>query len=169
MSSNFLEIQGLVKRFEIEVGAFKKAHVHALNHVDLTVAKGKTMSIVGESGCGKTTLGKTVLGLHKPDEGNIVFNGREIGALTPRLRRNVQKDLQMIFQDPFSSLNPRKKIGKILSRPLKTFTGMDQAQRQECIEKTCHAVGIDESYLSRYPTSSPAASASASPLPGPLS
>lgn len=151
MSSDLLEIKGLVKRFEIDAGAFKKAHVHALNRVDLTVARGKTMSIVGESGCGKTTLGKVVLGLHKPDAGEIRFNGREIGSLAPRKRRAVQKDLQMIFQDPYSSLNPRKKIGDILSRPLKTYTAMTEAQRTELIRTTCNAVGVDESYLSRYP------------------
>ena len=151
MPSNFLEIKGLFKQFEIEVGAFKKAQVHALNNVSLNVAQGKTMSIVGESGCGKTTLGKAVLGLHKPDAGQIRFNGREIGTLGPRQRRSVQKDLQMIFQDPYSSLNPRKKIGDILSRPLKTYTRMTEAERKACIKKTCDAVGVDESYLTRYP------------------
>ena len=151
MSSDFLEIKGLFKHFEIEVGSFKKAQVHALNNVNLTVAQGKTMSIVGESGCGKTPLGKAVLGLHKPDAGEIRFNGQEIGALAPRQRRSIQKDLQMIFQDPYSSLNPRKKIGDILARPLKTYTGMPDAERRACIKKTCDAVGVDESYLSRYP------------------
>jgi len=151
MSSNLLEIKSLSKRFEISAGGFRKAAVHALNDVNLDVTRGKTMSLVGESGCGKTTLGKAVLGLHKPEAGEILFNGREIGSLKPRQRRGVQKDLQMIFQDPFASLNPRKKIGDILATPLKTFTAMSSARRRECILKTCDAVGLDESYLTRYP------------------
>ena len=151
MPSDLLEIKDLSKRFEIRAGGFTKATVHALNNVSLNVTRGKTMSLVGESGCGKTTLGKTVLGLHKPEAGEIRFNGREIGSLRPRQRRGVQKDLQMIFQDPFSSLNPRKKIGEILATPLKTFTRMDSTQRAERILRTCDAVGVDESYLSRYP------------------
>jgi oligopeptide/dipeptide ABC transporter ATP-binding protein len=151
MSSNLLEIKNLSKHFEIKAGGFKKATVHALNDVNLNVTRGKTMSLVGESGCGKTTLGKAVLGLHKPESGEILFNGREIGSLRPRQRRGVQKDLQMIFQDPFASLNPRKKIGDILATPLKTFTDMDSVRRRERILKTCDAVGVDESYLTRYP------------------
>lgn len=151
MSSSLIEIQNLFKSFEIEAGAFKKANVYALNNVNLTVARGKTISVVGESGCGKTTLGKAILGLHKPDAGKIFFDGEEIGSLLPRQRRGIQKNLQMIFQDPFSSLNPRKKIGDILARPLKTYTDMSDLQRWDCIKKTCDAVGVDESYLSRYP------------------
>lgn len=151
MSSGLLEIRGVSKRFEIKTGSFQKGYVHALNNVNLTVSRGKTMSLVGESGCGKTTLGKTVLGLHKPNAGEIWYDGCEIGSLSPRKRRGVQKDLQMVFQDPFSSLNPRKKIGDILSRPLKTFTKMSSAERKKRILDTCEAVGMDESYLSRYP------------------
>ncbi len=151
MSSNLLNIRGVSKCFEISSGTFSKACVYALNDVNLTVRRGRTMSLVGESGCGKTTLGKAVLGLHKPDVGEIWFQDREIGVLAPRQRREVQKDLQMIFQDPFSSLNPRKTIGDILARPLKTFTDMTAGQRQERILETCQAVGMDESYLSRYP------------------
>ena len=151
MSQDLLEISGLVKYFDVEAGGFKKARVHALNRVDLTVSPGKTMSIVGESGCGKTTLGKAVLGLHRPDGGEIRFKGRKISALAPRQRRSVQKDLQMIFQDPYSSLNPRKKIRDILARPLKTFTSMTAAEREKALAATCEAVGIDASYLLRYP------------------
>lgn len=146
-----LDIRSLSKDFEIKTGVFRKARVHALNAVSLTVLKGKTLSLVGESGCGKTTLGKVVLGLHQADAGQIFFNGREIAGLSPRQRRNVQKDLQMIFQDPFSSLNPRKKIVDILERPLKTFSKIDRKARRQRIEETCEAVGVDRSYLSRYP------------------
>jgi len=151
MSSSFLDIRGVHKRFEIKTGSFSKGQVYALNDVNLSISKGKTMSLVGESGCGKTTLGKAVLGLHKPDEGEIWFQGREIGGLDPRQRRSVQKDLRMIFQDPFSSLNPRKKIGEILTRPLRLYHKLSAEERREKILATCEAVGIDESYLSRYP------------------
>ena len=150
-SMKILDIRNLSKKFEIKAGVFRKAHVHALNDVSLTVLKGETLSLVGESGCGKTTLGKVVLGLYQADAGKIFFNEREIAGLPPRRRRSVQKDLQMIFQDPFSSLNPRKKIGDILERPLKTFTTMDRNARLQRIEDTCEAVGVDRSYLSRYP------------------
>ncbi|MBW2431599.1 MAG: ATP-binding cassette domain-containing protein, partial [Deltaproteobacteria bacterium] len=107
--------------------------------------------LVGESGCGKTTLGKVVLGLHKPDRGQIIFNDQEIGALAPRQRRGIQKDLQMIFQDPSASLNPRKKIYDILSRPLKTYSKLNKPERREAILRTCKNVGVGKSYFNRYP------------------
>ena len=146
-----LQVSDLIKRFEVKVSPFKSAFVHALNEVDLTIVKGRTLSLVGESGCGKTTLGKVVLGLHQPDQGRIVFNGQEIGGLSPRKRRTVQKDIQMIFQDPYASLNPRKKIFSILERPLLTYTDLSRADRRELIVRTCRQVGLDESYFHRYP------------------
>jgi peptide/nickel transport system ATP-binding protein/oligopeptide transport system ATP-binding protein len=146
-----LEIEKLNKRFEIKISPFKKAFVHALTDVDLTVYKGKTLSLVGESGCGKTTLGKVVLGLYPPDSGRILFQKNDIGGLNPRRRRGVQKDIQMVFQDPYASLNPRKKVYEILERPLKNYARLSSEQRREAILKTCAQVGVDESYLQRYP------------------
>jgi ABC-type oligopeptide transport system ATPase subunit len=146
-----LEIENLNKRFEIKISPFKKALVHALTDVDLTVYKGKTLSLVGESGCGKTTLGKVVLGLYPPDSGRILFQDKDIGGLDPRRRRGVQKDIQMVFQDPYASLNPRKKVYDILERPLKNYARLSREQRREAILKTCDHVGVDESYLQRYP------------------
>ena len=146
-----LDLKGVEKRFEIKTSAFNKAWVHALNRVDLTVPKGHTLGLVGESGCGKTTLGKTVLGLYQPEAGEIFFQGREIGGMGPRQRRDVQKDIQMIFQDPFASLNPRKRIQAILERPLKNYTKLNKQQRSERIEEICNHVGLDVSYLQRFP------------------
>lgn len=146
-----LDLKAVEKRFEIKTSAFNKAWVHALNRVDLSVPRGRTLGLVGESGCGKTTLGKTVLGLHQPEAGEIFFQGREIGAMDPRQRRDVQKDIQMIFQDPFASLNPRKRIKAILERPLKNYTSLDKDQRLERIEEICGHVGLDVSYLQRFP------------------
>jgi oligopeptide/dipeptide ABC transporter ATP-binding protein len=146
-----LAIENLSKRFEIKVSPFKKAWVHALTDVDLTVYKGRTLSLVGESGCGKTTLGKVVLGLYPPENGQIFFQDQEIGGLDPRRRRGVQKNIQMIFQDPYASLNPRKKVIDILERPLKNYAGLSRTGRMDAILKTCGHVGVDESYLQRYP------------------
>lgn len=148
---SLLKVENLIKRFEIKVSPFRKASVHALNDVDLSILKGRTLSLVGESGCGKTTLGKVVLGLHRPNGGRIFFGSREIGHLNPRQRRTVQQNIQMIFQDPYASLNPRKKIYSILERPLKTYGSLSRPDRRDAIVRTCHQVGLDESYLQRYP------------------
>jgi len=148
---DLLRVEGVFKRFEVKASPLKKVVVHALNGVSVSIGRGKTLALVGESGCGKTTLGKTVLGLHPPDEGRIYFKDREIGDLKPRRRGEVQKEMRMIFQDPYASLNPRHKIRTILERPLKMFTSLDGAGRRERVEETCEQVGLDPSYLQRYP------------------
>lgn len=146
-----LEIEDLVKEFDVKTSTFRTRRLYALNDVNLRMQKGKTLSLVGESGCGKTTLGKVVASFYQPDGGRVRFEGVEIGRRTPRQRGMLQKDIQMIFQDPFGSLNPRKKVYEILERPLLTYTRQGRAGRRESILEACRHVGLDQSYLSRYP------------------
>ncbi len=146
-----LEISSVSKVFQVKVSLFEKRPLFALNKVSLTVEKGKTVSLVGESGCGKTTLGKVVSGLYAADGGRVAFAGEDITRRTPQQRGPLQRHIQMIFQDPYSSLNPRRKIITILEQPLKIHTRMNRAERLAAIEKTCADVGVDMSYLQRYP------------------
>ncbi len=150
-SGELLNISDIVKTFSVKVSAFGKKKVHALNNVSLKVEEGQTLSLVGESGCGKTTLGKVVAGLYDIDKGKIFFQNEDISGKNSIQRGEIQKNIQMIFQDPYASLNPRKKIYKILEQPLKRFTNLNQKQRYDKIVETCENVGIDLSYLHRYP------------------
>ena len=149
--SNILKIENIEKIFQIKVSSFKSKNLYALNKVTLEVERGKTIAVVGESGCGKTTLGKVISGLYQAEAGTIKFHDQDIAHKKPLQRGLLQKDIQMIFQDPYSSLNPRKKVRDILEQPLKIHTKLDKAERKAAIEKTCADVGIDLSYLSRYP------------------
>jgi oligopeptide/dipeptide ABC transporter ATP-binding protein len=146
-----VEVKNVVKTFSVKTGTFKKKDLYALNSVSFDIFKGKTLSLVGESGCGKTTIGKVILGLHQATNGVVNFRGKDISKLSPHKRGAIQKDIQMIFQDPYSSLNPRKKIKTILEQPLKIHTDYKKKERLKIILSLCDNVGIDHSYLSRYP------------------
>lgn len=146
-----LEVKDVEKVFDVKVGTFESKELYALNKINFDIYKGKTLSLVGESGCGKTTIGKVILGLYKATKGSVLFQGKDIAKLSPRQRGSLQKDVQMIFQDPYSSLNPRKKIKHILEQPLKIHTKMSKKERMEAILSLCDDVGIDHSYLERYP------------------
>ncbi len=146
-----LEVKGVEKIFSVKVGAFAKKDLHALNRVSFDIYKGKTLSLVGESGCGKTTIGKVILGLYQATKGRVMFGDKDIARLAPAKRGEIQKNIQMIFQDPYSSLNPRKKIKTILEQPLKIHTNMNKSERREALLSLCDDVGIDYSYLERYP------------------
>ena len=148
---NILKIEGVEKIFDVKVTTFRSKKLYALNKISLDVEKGKTVSLVGESGCGKTTLGKVVSGLYLAETGTIKFNDQDIAHKKPQQRGSLQKNIQMIFQDPYSSLNPRKKVKDILEQPLKIHTKLNAAKRLEAIKKTCADVGIDLDYLTRYP------------------
>lgn len=146
-----LEVKAVEKIFKVSSGTFTKKDLHALNDISFDIFKGKTLSLVGESGCGKTTIAKVILGLYQASHGSILFQGKDIAKMTPKQRGTKQKEIQMIFQDPYSSLNPRKKIKTILEQPLKIHTSMNQKERMSTILSLCNDVGIDPDYLDRYP------------------
>ncbi len=146
-----LEVKDVEKIFNVKVGTFEKKDLHALNKVSFDIFKGKTLSLVGESGCGKTTVGKVILGLYQATNGSVIFQDKDIAQINPGERGLLQKDIQMIFQDPYSSLNPRKKIKTILEQPLKIHTKQTKTERLETILQICDDVGIDYTYLERFP------------------
>ncbi|WP_432363937.1 ABC transporter ATP-binding protein [Sporosarcina sp. UB5] len=142
-----LSVQGLKKHFEIG----EKQLLKAVDGIDFTVVEGETLGIVGESGCGKSTTGNLLINLLEKTEGKIILNGKDMDSLTKEEVRNSRADIQMIFQDPFSSLNPRMRVVDIIGEPLKTHTKMKKSEIQEEVFKLMDAVGLDRSYGKRYP------------------
>ena len=116
-----LELEHVTKHFPVRSGVLQRetAQVHAVDDVSLTVYKGETLGLVGESGCGKSTLGRTMIRLLQPSDGTIRFDGRDITKLSRRQLRPLRSELQMVFQDPYASLNPRKRVGTIVGDPLR--------------------------------------------------
>ena len=147
-----IKVQNLKKYFYLKSGLFfQKGILKAVDGVDFKIEKGKTLGLVGESGSGKTTLGRLVLRLIKPTEGKIYFEGEDLVNMpNPRLR-NLRKKMQIIFQDPYSSLNPRLKIGEIIEEPLKVHKIGNKKERKEKIDKLLEFVGIDPSLKNKYP------------------
>ncbi len=125
--------------------------VHAVDGVSLDIHAGETVGLVGESGCGKSTLGKTILRLVEPRSGGIVFDGTDLGSLSGRRLRAYRRRLQMVFQDPFASLNPRHTIGDILTAPLKVHGLGRSDERRRRVEDMLGRVGLPPSAASRYP------------------
>ncbi|TCP88179.1 peptide/nickel transport system ATP-binding protein [Rhizobium sp. PP-CC-2G-626] len=125
--------------------------LRAVDGVDFVVERGETVGLVGESGCGKSTLGKTVLRLVEPTAGRIAFNGEDITTRDQKSLRSVRKSIQMIFQDPYASLNPRQTIGEILEAPLIVHKAGDRARRQQVISGIVAKVGLPADSINRYP------------------
>ena len=146
-----LEAQSLVKEFPVTEHA-KKAVVHAVTDVSLRVYEGETLGLVGESGCGKSTLGRLLLGLVEPTAGRVIFDGTDISTLRGRQLREVRRQMQIIFQDPYASLNPRMDVERIISEPLITHKiyRTREETRQRVLELMSE-VGIPGEFLRRYP------------------
>ncbi len=126
--------------------------VHAVNNVSLDIYKGETLGLVGESGCGKSTLGNMLLHLHTPTSGDVYFEGQEISRLRNREVKKLYRRLQIIFQDPYSSLDPKKKIGWLIEEPLKIHgIGNSKSERDVIVADMLEVVGMDSSYLDKYP------------------
>ena len=145
-----LEVRGLKKDFISKSSKGKKT-VHALSGIDFTVNAGETFGLVGESGCGKTTVGRVICCLTPPTEGQVLFQGRDLYKMSRSELKKVRKDIQMIFQDPFASLDPRMTIGQIITEPLVIHKIGSGASRKKQAEEFLERVGLQPSYYNRYP------------------
>jgi oligopeptide/dipeptide ABC transporter ATP-binding protein len=148
-----LRVTGLVKHFPIRKGLMQRqvAAVQAVDGIDFTVRKGETLSLVGESGCGKSTTGRLVTRLEKPTAGEIIFEGRDITHLSDSAMRPLRRDVQMIFQDPYSSLNPRHTVGKIVGAPFRLQQVQPEGGVKKAVQSLLELVGLNPEHYNRYP------------------
>lgn len=151
--NNLLQINNLTKRFPIKGGFFGgiKDHVHAVEKISLEVKQGEIVGLVGESGCGKTTLGRTILKLIEPESGQIIFNGVDITFKNAKAMRPLRRDMQIIFQDPYASLNPRMTVGNAIAEPLKIHKIVPRNKRRERVIELLEMVGLNADHFDKYP------------------
>ena len=152
-STSLLQVTGLKKYFPVRSGIFSRvsAWVKAVDDITLHIKHGETLGLVGESGCGKTTVGRSILRLMEPTAGDITFEGEDLLALKSRELRQARRRMQIIFQDPYSSLNPRMTIGSIVSEPLKIHKIAKGQELQDRVNQLLVKVGLRSEHQSRYP------------------
>ena len=154
MSDVLLEAVDLTKHFPVRSGALRrgaKEVVHAVDGVSLEVRRGETLGIVGESGCGKSTLGRLLVRLHSPTSGTVRFNGTDITSLSKGELRPFRREMQMIFQDPYASLNPRKRVGQILEDPFRIHRSGTAREIRGNVQRLLEVVGLSPDHVNRYP------------------
>jgi oligopeptide/dipeptide ABC transporter ATP-binding protein len=143
-----VRVRGLVKHFAIED---KDQILQAVDGVSFDIRAGETLGLVGESGCGKSTVGRCVLRLYEPTAGTVIFDGREVTALGAKDLRSLRREMQIVFQDPYASLNPRMSIFSIVSEPLRIHKTSGSAAERERVAELLEQVGLDPAYMHRYP------------------
>ena len=148
-----LEVQNLRKYFPVKKGVLSRTigFVRAVDRVSFSIEQGETLGLVGESGCGKTTVGRSILRLIEPTSGQVRFNGQDLLSLDREALRRVRASLQIIFQDPFSSLNPRMNVGQIIAEPIKNHLEISSAEIKEKVAHLMEKVGLHPEQMSRYP------------------
>jgi len=152
-SEPLLSARHVVKEFPVRGGILQRqvGKVQAVSDVSLDVARGETLGIVGESGCGKSTLGRVLMNLIRPTSGSILFEGSEIGGLDQRAMRRIRQRIQIVFQDPYASLNPRMTIGEAVGEPFLVHRGQNRIQSLASVAALLERVGLSPEHTSRYP------------------
>ncbi len=153
MTEPLIQVKNLTKTFDVGGGLLKKPKkLCAVSNMNFDVMPGETLCLVGESGCGKSTLGRCILQLIKATSGEVIYDGKNLREMTEDEMRPYRQDLQMIFQDPYASLNPRMTIREIIGAPLDSFHLVSSAkEREQKIEEICRIIGISPEWLSKYP------------------
>src|SRR5947199_1194776 len=147
-----VEVRSLKKYFPIRKGLLQRevGRVHAVDDVTFGVREGETLGLVGESGCGKSTLGRTIVRLLEPTEGAVLIQGKAISKIGSRSLRPLRREMQMIFQDPYASLNPRRRVGSIIDTPLKIHS-VDKSERRQRVQELLEKVGLSPEHYNRFP------------------
>lgn len=153
LSNALLRVVDLAKYYPVRGGLLHRtvSHVKAVDHISFDIEKGETFGLVGESGCGKTTVGRTILRLTQPTAGKVMFDGHDVARVNGRQLKQLRRHMQIIFQDPYGSLDPRMPVGDIVAEPLMVHGIRDRTERDRLVRETMSLVGLQGQYARRYP------------------